>query len=189
MESQSETPTGRDAVRALLVEPLRLAGLVRQRKFTAKEHDAQVQKLVERLAYMRADNLVTLCETVVDHAVGDRATDWPSYASVWKWARRLQAPPDNERHIMNSWLRSVEGPIARQGGYLAELYLWLKKHGRPPSDHDTARIRAEAKERARRRDRGGQQDLEEMEYYARIERHCLDLVDGGEMVRAEGVDA
>lgn len=186
MDEQSKTPTGRDAVRTLLIEPLRLAGLVRQRKFTAAEHDGQLQKLVERLAYMRTDNLTTLCETVIDNAVGDRATHWPTYASVWKWARRIQTPPDNERHIMNSWLRSVEGPIAKQGGYLAELYLWLKEHGRPPSDYDTARIREEAKDRARRRERGGQRDLEEMEYFARVERHCLDLVEDGQSGREQG---
>jgi hypothetical protein len=186
MNEQSDTPTGRDAVRTLLIEPLRLAGLVRQRKFSAKEHDAQIQKMIERLAYMRPDNLATLCETVIDNAVGDRATHWPVYASVWKWARRIQTPPDNERHIMNSWLRSVEGPIAKQGGYLAELYLWLKKHGRPPSDYDIERIREEAKDRVRRRERGGLRDREEMEYFARVERHCLDLVEDGKSGREQG---
>lgn len=189
MDEQTETQSGRDAVRTLLIEPLRLAGLVRARKFTIAEHDAQMKKLVNRLAYMRADNLITLFETVIDNAVGDRATQWPAYALIWKWARRLQMPPDNERHIMNSWLRSVEGPIARQGGYLAELYLWLKKHGRPPSDYDTARIRDEAKDRTHRRELGSRLDLDEMEYYARVERHCLDLVEGGEVARTDEVAA
>jgi hypothetical protein len=184
MEDQSEGPTGRDAVRTLLIEPLEVAGLVRQRNVKAAVHDAAVQKMIERLAYMRPDRLVTLCEAVIDNATGDRANRWPAYATVWNWARRLQSPPDDERHIMNSWLRSVEGPIASAGGYLAELYLWLRKHGRPPSVFELEKIKGEAEDRNRRRARGDEQDRDEMEYFARVERHCLDLVESGDVRRA-----
>lgn len=199
MDGQDETRAGREAVRELLIKPLADAGLKRPGRMKADDHSAALEKLVERLAYMSPQNLATLAEVVLDNAPGERDLIWPSCGVIWKWARALQQPPENERAIMSSWLRSVEGPIAREGGYLVELYLWLRQHGRPPLDYDMRMIREKAAENAHAREliadrtrRGvaSADDGKWLDWYGRMERRCLDLVEAGDRHRSgEGTAA
>lgn len=182
--------SGRAKVRTLLIDPLNADGLVRPRAVSVAEHDAFLLKLAERLAYMEADRLTTLREVVLGLAEGAHHNVWPSFATIWNNATRLQTPPDDERHIMTSWLRSIEGPVAREGGYLVELHEWLRKNGRPPgTGYVMGRIREEAEENARQRQLIAERvqagvasadDRAWLDWYARKLAYCEGLVRGGE---------
>ena len=188
---------GRARVRRLLVVPLQLDGLKRRtgRGLTAEDHDAFLVKLCDRLQYMTDDGLRVLGESVLHLAEGKDRSVWPTFATVWNTAVRIEAPPDDERHIMTTWLRSIEGPHARAGGYLVELHAWLRRYGIPPSAFAMERLRAEADERRRRharfrrlaeRGEASGAELAELEAYARQAAYCERLVADGERRRRGG---
>lgn len=140
MESDAQTGN-RALVRELLTERLDAAGLTRGRGITASAHKVMQQRLVDHLAYMDRENLMTLAETLIDTAARGI---WPSEALVRSMAHALQAPPLAQRRIVSSWLASVEGPTAEAGGWLVELYRFLLATGRPPLAMDMRQIRERA---------------------------------------------
>ena len=185
----------RARVRRLLIEPLTKDGLVRGKGLTLDEHAAFLDKLADKVGYLDDAMLVTLAELVLNMAEGVARNHWPAFATIWNVATRLRRPPDDESHIMCSWLVSVEGPIAQEAGHLVELYLWLRKHGCPPSDFVLKTIRQEAAENARTRARIGRDlqagsarasDVEWLNGYLRTLDYCEGLVARGAGKRAGG---
>lgn len=188
--------TGRAQVRALLVTPLVQAGLCRAPGVTVAAHDAFLARLVERLAYLDAGALNTLCEVVLGVAEGKLHNQWPGFATVWNMCQRIsrQPPPDEERHIMTTWLRSRGGPLAQAGGYLVELYGYLRRTGSPPNDFVLGRIKEEGAENARQLARlqdkiaRGVASPSEADWVARYldqAAYCAALVAGGERARQD----
>lgn len=178
MQDAREEPTehtGRAAVRRHLLARLDEAGLARPKGVTAAAHDAMHDRLAQHLAYMATDNLMTLAEVVMDHAVADGRAVWPSEALVRQLAHALQAPPVEQRRIVSSWLASIEGPQAELGGYLVELYRFLVRHGRPPMAMDYRQLREEAA--------GNQRDLHLLR--GRVERGCEQPTDRAWLVAFE----
>jgi hypothetical protein len=190
-------PSGRAKVRALLIEPLVQAGLQRPKgkDHNVDTHAAFLDRLQDRLSYLDADLLVTLQEVVLTHAEGPARNLWPALATIINNAHRLRQPPDDERHIMTTWLRSIEGPRALEGGYLVELHSFLRKHGRPPSDFDMKAIRLGAAENQRRVTRVAEliaagrgdsraDDLAWLDAYRQRQAYCEALVRDGAVARA-----
>lgn len=183
----------RTRVRRLFIDPLVQDGLVRAKAVTVEAHQAFFDKLADRLGYLDDAMLVTLAEVVLRMAEGPGHNVWPAFATIWGHAIRLRRPPDDEQHIMTSWLVSVEGPIAREAGCLVELYVWLRRHGCPPSDWAKVKIREEAAENARERRRiardieaGGARpsDVDWLNRYLSTLSYCEALVARGEAKRA-----
>ena len=186
---------GRTRVRELYIARLEADGLVRPKGATVAEHEAFLQKLVERLSYLPGPDLTVLADCTLRRAQGKQLNEWPVFATIWNLAQTIcRTPePDEARHIMTTWLRSRGGPVARDGGYLVELWWHLRAFGCPPTQLQLDRIRAEAEENRRsraqilaRKDRGiaTASDLYWLERHARAEDYCLRLVAGGEEARA-----
>lgn len=186
---------GRTRVREMFIARLEADGLVRPRSATVADHGAFLQKLVERLFYLPGPELETLAEIILRRAQGKQMNEWPAFATIWNVAQTVcRTPePDEAKHIMTTWLRSRGGPVARDGGYLVELWRYLRAFGCPPTQLQLDKIRAEADENRRsraqavaRRDRGiaTPSDLDWLDRYARAEDYCLRLVAGGEEARA-----
>ena len=187
---------GRARVRELFVAKLDGDGLVRPRSATVADHDAFIARLVDRLSYLPGPDLDTLAECTLRRAQGKQMNEWPAFATIWNLAQTIcRTPePDEAKHIMTTWLRSRGGPVARDGGYLVELWRYLRTFGSPPTTVALDRIRAEAAENQRtraqataRRDRGiaTPSDLDWLDRYARAEDYCLRLVAGGEGAREQ----
>lgn len=147
MDEQA-SDSGRDRIRRML-DRLDEAGLKRPRGMTLEAHRRLRQRLTDQLAYLSGENLDTLAELILDHAGGKQRDTWPSEVVIRQLARGLERPPVDEHRIVTSWLASVEGPVAEAGGWLVELYRWLRQHRRPPMAYDVARLQEEA--RANRR--------------------------------------
>lgn len=146
-DTKRNEPTGRDAVRTLLIDRLTEAGLQRPRGVSAAAHDGLMRRLVDQLCYMTSGNLETLAETLIDAAQDGR---WPSEVVVRNFARGLQDVPTEEKRIVRSWFASVEGPQAIIGGYEVELLRFLLQHGRPPLAGDMRELRERSADNARR---------------------------------------
>ena len=181
----------RARVKALLIEPMRLAGVRRARGFSVADHEAAMVRLCDRLAYMTAANLETLAETLIDTAPGGI---WPGEQVVMSFARGLEKPPPAGNKIFNSWLASVEGPQAEAGGYLVELYRFLLRAHRPPFGNDEREIRSEAQANARRvelvRDRiargtAGIEDRQWLQRYLADQQAARAIVEQGAQRRAD----
>lgn len=183
---------GRAVVRKHLIERLHAAGMVKPRKLGA-EAFAQSQKFLERqLAYMSADNVMTLAETLIDNAVG---SEWPSEVVIRAMAKDLQKPPVTQSRLMSSWLASVEGPKAVAAGYLVELYRYLRRHNKPPAAFDLRRIAEEADANQRHAtivrerieaDIARPEDRHWLVQYQADREAALAIVDHGNKKRAEG---
>ncbi len=183
----------RAKVREYLIQPLERAGLVRPPKMTAAEHEAMLDKLQDRLGYLPPELLSTLAEVLLRLAEGPLLNRWPAFATIWNNAMRLMPPPDDEAHIMTSWLASIEGPVARSGGYLVELHEFLRRHGRPPGSYEMGKIREAAADNGRRRQRIEEwiakghakgEDRQWLDWYLRRLAQCEALVRAGEDKRA-----
>lgn len=190
---------GRKAkVRRFLIDPLIADGLTRPKAVTIEAHAAFLDELADRLAYLDDRLLVTLHDLVLTYAEGPHRNVWPGFATIWNLAVRLRQPPDNERHIMTTWLASRAGPAAREAGHLVELHAWLRKHGCPPTPYAMAKeILPEAAENARTRariardveaGRARPSDVDWLNGYLRALAYCEGLVADGEAARA-GKDA
>ncbi|MDO5621931.1 MAG: hypothetical protein Q4G24_10720 [Paracoccus sp. (in: a-proteobacteria)] len=149
MRAANGVADGRAAVRVHLIARLDEAGLTRPGKITAGAFDKLRGRMVDALAYMAPENLMTLAEVLIDLSPDGV---WPGEV-IWRTqSRAIQMPPPAQSRIVSSWLASVEGPRADAGGYLAELYRWLVAHRRPPLDWDMRQIRGQAEENRRRAD-------------------------------------
>ena len=195
--STSVEPKGREKVRALLIDPLQEEGMRRPARETVAQHNKNLTKLAGWLSYMTPENLIEMRRVVRDNAEGKRLDAWPSIVSVRNLAHRMQRPPLDEKHISYTWLASVEGPPARAGGYLVELYEWLKVHGKPPH-LGLPKIRDEAYDNRRKRElteerigRGTalEEDRVWLEWYLRQLNHCEEIVRRGEEKRAAAAEA
>lgn len=191
---------GRTRVREMFIKRLEGDGLVRPRSATVADHDAFLARLVDRLSYLPGPDLTVLADCVLRRAGGKAMNEWPAFATIWNVAQTVcRTPePDEAKHIMTTWLRSRGGPVARDGGYLVELWRYLRTFGCPPTTVALDRIRAEAEENRRtraqalaRKERGiaTPSDLDWLVNYARAEEYCLRLVAGGEEARAEKGEA
>lgn len=182
------------AVRRLLLARLDEAGLTRPRGMTAEAFAAQRQRLVETLDYLPDPALEALAASVLRLASGPLLNHWPAEATVRNLAANLLPPPPEREPIITSWLASVEGPIARDGGFLTELYLRLCRRPLPPSrvlDYPWLAEQAEENRRTRARLRGltaagiaTEADRAWLEDYARAEARALAIVETGEVRRA-----
>ena len=93
---------------------------------------------------------------------------------------------------MTTWLRSRGGPVALEGGYLVELWRYLRAIGAPPGQAALDRIKKEADENRHmraglraKRERGAAtaSELGWLEGYARATEYCEGLVAGGVAAR------
>lgn len=195
-ETQKD-PEGRAAVRALLIARASDAGLRRPKNQTDAAWLAATDLLAEHLAYLSHANLLTLAECVINHAAaaGPQQGCWPSEVLIRAWAHALQPVPFRNHRIVWSWLASIEGPVAEAGGYLVELYRFLRRSPRPPLPMDMRLIREQAAENARRitmiRDRarrGVEIEAERvwLEAYATDRRAAQAHIDEGAARRAAG---
>lgn len=150
---------GKARVREVLIDPLVNAGMTRHGKMTVEQEAAMIERIVSRLAYMGEDALAALREVVEAHARGRSRDAWPSELFILNSARRIEAPPATVSRLVRSMLQSASGDAAEAGGYLVELFRYLRRHGRPPTEtycHDLIRAQAEDNQRRRariRRDR------------------------------------
>ncbi|TCL09146.1 hypothetical protein BXY66_1190 [Shimia isoporae] len=88
MEGQA-LKDGKDRVRDLLIKPLLELGMVRKRNVSESKHQAFLDGPMARLAYMKADRLEALRETVANCATGAHKNCWSSEVSIANWARAL----------------------------------------------------------------------------------------------------
>lgn len=139
-ETTEHGEAGRALVRRLLIERLQNAGLVRARRQSEKALADSIAHLVATLDHMTAENLHTLADVVLDHAASAGAAkgQWPAEVLILSWAKALQPRPFEMQRIVTSWLASVEGPVAEAGGYLVQLYRFLRWYRRPPLAYDLA---------------------------------------------------
>ncbi|TMV86250.1 hypothetical protein FGG78_19995 [Thioclava sp. BHET1] len=183
---------GRERVRVLLVERLTDAGLRPVRRQRPSAYEEMWKRLVDHFAYMDAENLMTLAEQLMDNAEGKRRDECPAEVVIRNLGHALQSRPMEELRIVSSWLASVEGPIAEAGGYLVELYRWLKEKGRPPLQWDMRQIREAAQENNRtlilirgRQERGEatERDRQWSVQYEADRRDAHRIVDAGKAKR------
>lgn len=198
--SEHEDETGRRAVKAHLIEPLEADGMRRHQRTTAEAHRAFLDRLAEKLAYMRVENLNALRSIVAGLASGVALNVWPGFQTITQHAYRIQPPPDESDDILWSWLHSVEGPRCREEGTLYATRLYIKRMRRPPvGDFTKGQIAEQQREidrdiEALRRLRGVGEamhsQVERLLAYERVVGECEAIVDAGVRHRAtKGVAA
>ena len=184
MEGQ-ELKDGKERVRVNLIDPLVSRGMVRKRGQKVEDHQKMLDSLEARLAYMAADRLSALAEVVERYAGGPQKNVWPAEVSIMNWARRLQEVPASESRLVRSYLQSGAGDAAKSGGYLVELFVYLKRIGAPPNNYALKGIREEAEDNRRKRgaierDReegmASPRDLDWLQGYMDTRRRCLDII-------------
>lgn len=198
---------GRALVRRLLIDPLNSAGLKpeyrpakRGKDKLGKEvpeqvHKAAMEMLLRDLDHMNAENLRTLCDSVLRQATlpGPAQGHWPAAVMIIAWGNGLQLRPFRLHRLVTSWLASVEGPIAEAAGYDVQLLRFLRRHQRPPTEFDLNECKAQAREDNRlmclitdRIARGVVQDLDREWHAAYLADQQLarSIVDRGQDARA-----
>lgn len=192
MEGQ-ELKEGKARVRSLLIETLERRGLARRSGVRLEDHQAFLFSLEARLAYMQSEKLIALAEVVERYAGGKLKTNWPTEVSIMNWARLMQVPPASESRLVRTYIQSNAGLAARDGGYLVELFTYLKKWGAPPNDYSMSEIRKEADwnrgrlAAIRRAVAAGRADPAELNWqqgYLQAEARCLDIINAKEQVSA-----
>lgn len=185
---------GKSVVREKLIARLDQAGLARKKGTSLADHDATMKRLVDHLAYMAPETVEVLAETLIDAQASIKSTVWPAEVLVRSWAHALQPAPVEQPKIISSWLASIEGPQAELGGYLVELYRFLRRHRRPVLPGDKRQILAEAEDNARRmeivrgrieRGTAGNEDRQWHSRYMSDRAAAQAVVDGGRQ-RREG---
>lgn len=198
LDKEVTTGVGASGVRRILIDPLNDDGLVRDRGVTVEKHEAYLDKVAARLAYMSADGLERLRPTLRAAAHGVRLNVWPKWATVSNFARRIEAPPDMENDIMRSWLHSVEGPRLREEQIAVEVYLHLRSSGRPPSGYDLKQLRLKAADNRRRKTiiqerrrhcEKRAEDASWLEWRLDLEARCDAIIDAGIAHRAAQSEA
>lgn len=192
MDSE-DLKTGRAAVRAYLIEPLNLLGLMRPKGTTIEAHKAQLSALQDRLAYLGRDNLIILKQAIEANPVGPNMDHWPAGVVILKWASEIQAPPNEEPPIVLSWLRSVEGPKAVDGGFVVELRGWLRRNKRPPGAYVCSQLQERAQTNRTRVQRidydmdrceASEEDMAWRAGYQKAMAECLAIVNSTKEVAA-----
>jgi len=192
MEGQ-ELEKGKARVRSLLIEPLERRGMDRKRNVRLEAHQAFLASLEGRLAYMTPEKLMALTEVIERYATGKLKTCWPTEVSIMNWARLLQIPPVSESRLVRTYLQSGAGRAARDGGYLVELFAYLKKWGAPPNGYSMSKIRTEADrnrgqlasiKRAIASGRATSKEIQWQQRYLQTEARCHDIVKAKEQVGA-----
>lgn len=177
---------GKERVRRCLIDPLTARGMVRASSLTVAQHEAQMDGLAARLAYMTEENLIALSEVVEGNGAGKNRNRWPAEMTILQWAKRLQPPPPSDSHLVTTYLRSNAGRRARAEGWLVELYQYLKKYGRPPNDYAIRELKIDADTAMRRRARVeeaarfGGLDPEEgrwLEWWMSVEARAIAIMD------------
>lgn len=196
MSETEKTLTGKRAVRAYLIEPLKRDGLQRAPKDRLVDHDAFMEKIADRLSYMRPENLDRLRAILLSCALGTSRNIWPKWATVWNFATGIQVPPDQRNPLMRSWLHSRKGVHLRDNGGLTETFLFLKGMldggprflGCPPSAYDEKQLAELARENKSRQlrvaelikvDNASEDDRAWLKYYQRATEAALAIVDEG----------
>lgn len=148
-DQDDTTATARAMVRQLVIEPLREMGLRRPAGVTVDGHKAELDQLVQRLAYLDGGELEALREAVLDLAgAGGR---WPRLSTVLAQARSIRpAPPGFDPKVVR-YMRSAAGRRASEGGYAGPLLTWLCRNPGVPSDYSLGKIREQADDETRRR--------------------------------------
>lgn len=147
-----ELKEGKERVQAHLIEPMQRIGMTKKRSVTAEAHEAMLEELRARLAYMDRLALEALQETVGNWGEGPIKNFWPPIVSIVRWARRLQVPPESESRLVRSYLQSAAGQRALDGGYAAELLRYLKTYGQPPNAFAITQVCKEAADNRRTHD-------------------------------------
>lgn len=185
---------GKERVRENLILPLIKGGMIRKRGTSKTAEDEMIANLEARLAYMTADNLKALAEVLERYAGGKHKNVWPAEVSIYNWARAIQFPPASESRLVRSYLQSAAGSAAEVGGYLVELFWYLKKFGAPPNTYSLSEIKREADDnrsalarikREQEVGRASQRELNWVEHYYQTQRRCLDVINA----KGEGVAA
>lgn len=183
---------GKRRVDEHLIRPLEQMGMRRKRNLSEADHAAMLDRLRARLAYMDGSRLDALREVVQHWGGGKRRDLWPTEVSILAQAFRLQRPPASDSRLILSYLGSRAGARARDGGYLVELYAYLKRMGRVPDGDKLLRAQSiearGARAAATRRIEAGRPypgDPEMIAAYYDQLRHAEALVANGEEVRAD----
>jgi hypothetical protein len=174
-----ELRKGKERVRVRLLDRLELIGMKRAKGMTIVKTEAMFERLECFLAYMPCEMLDALAEVVERNAVGTLRNQWPEELTVTNWARLLMPAPPSESRLVRTYVQSV-GDRALVEGHLTELYLYLKKFGKPPTDDGWRLIRTRANENeeraARARERGGEFELNWLDGYIRNEARALEVL-------------
>lgn len=184
---------GKERVRVGLLVPLvDLLGLKRPRGMTQGQHLAGLAELQQRLAYLSAEEIAILRETVVEGLAKGGA--WPAHAVVLALAHAIRRPPDTDTGRVVRYLRWAAGQPAIAPHHLTRLYLWLKQHRGVPGDYDWRQIRAEAEEDERWRarmldllDRGvalGSAEEGRLQRLNRARRRVVEITQSSDMAEA-----
>jgi hypothetical protein len=181
---------GKAAVRLHLIDRLEAAGMTRPRRMGVEAFEAGKKHLTERLAYMSVENLQVLADALIDTAASN---EWPSEIVMMQLARGIQTPPPAQSRALTSWLASVEGPKAVAGGYLVDLFRFIRHRLRPPTPFEMREIGERAREHDRRRqiiqekiraEMATDDDRNWLMGWMRDEELALALVDEGNKKRA-----
>lgn len=134
--------SGRARVKRVLIGRLEAGGMMRKRGVSVADHDAAMDKLADRLAYMSEQGLKGLAMYLVRMS-GERNV-WPALNIVLSAAWSMEPPPPTGNDYLVSLMRSRAGEAALSGGYALELYAEAKRLGPPPSKYQTAKLRERA---------------------------------------------
>lgn len=195
MSDHDDDEAGKQAVRDLLIQPLTDAGLKRPRGLSERAQKEALAMLVRDLDHMNAENVRTLCDSVLRQATlpGPGQGFWPAAVMIIAWGHGLQVRPFRLHRLVTSWLASVEGPMAEAGGYLVQLLRFLRQHKRPPTKFDLAKVKEQAGEDNRHmgvvedwvaRGTAAQSERDWYEAYLRDQQMARDFVDQGRARRA-----
>lgn len=183
-----ELEQGKERVKACLLDRLDRIGMRRAKGMTAARHEAMFDRLQCLLAYMPAEMLLALAEVIERNARGVLRNQWPDEATLRNWARDLMPPPPSESRLVRTYVQSV-GEHALAGGHLTEIYLYLKRFGKPPNDGGWRLIRDRAKENASRKaraiERGDKNELNWLEGYDRNAARALEILYSKQVRAAE----
>lgn len=184
MESEA-LKAGKDRIRQHLIDPLARQGMKRAGGLTVAQHEAAMEGLAARLAYLTVENIEALAEVVSTKGAGKNKDRWPPELVICNWARQLQEPPPSDSRLVTSYMRS-KGRQAKAEGWAVELYGYLKKMGQPPNDFAMSRLKLDAdtnmrtRHRIEREARFGtlsSQDRQWLEWYIHMEGRVAALLD------------
>jgi hypothetical protein len=140
---------GRALVRELLTGPL--SALRRPRGVSAAVHEAALEKLTSKLAYLGPQALAGLTEVALRHAGTTAVPTCPDPAIVLAWAYALQCPPPRDSDYAASLIRSALGRQAMDEGWVVPLLRIARRLGPPPGRYSILQLKDQAEDDRRRR--------------------------------------